>query len=153
MGIEQALAGMDGAPPVRAQDVTFVYGASTAGMLYEYDDFAALGVRTLAATDDGSRGFGGNVVECLRAEWEQQRLPAQARLLACGPDPMMRAVAELARERGLSCWLSLETVMGCGVGICNGCAVPTVPDGPLGDWPVVKCCVEGPVFPAEAIVV
>ena len=41
--------------------------------------------------------------------------------------------------------------MGCGVGICNGCAVMTEPEGPLGAWPVAKCCVDGPVFPAAAI--
>jgi hypothetical protein len=41
--------------------------------------------------------------------------------------------------------------MGCGVGICNGCPVPTRPDGPLGAWPNAKCCVEGPVFSVDAI--
>ena len=41
--------------------------------------------------------------------------------------------------------------MGCGVGICNGCPVPTRPEGPLGAWPNAKCCVEGPVFEARAI--
>ena len=42
------------------------------------------------------------------------------RLLACGPERMLRAVSDLALERELECWLSLETLMGCGVGICNG---------------------------------
>ena len=73
------------------------------------------------------------------------------RLLACGPDPMLRAVERLARERDLPCWLSLEELMGCGVGICNGCPVPTCPEGPLGSWPNAKCCVEGPVFSTEQI--
>lgn len=153
LGIEQALAGMDGAAPVRPEDVVLIYGAAMAGMLYELDAFEALGARVVAATDDGSRGFRGNVVQCLLAEQEAGRIPREVRLLACGPEPMMRAVAGLARERSLPCWLSLETEMGCGVGICNGCAVPTVPEGPLGAWPVAKCCVEGPVFPAGAIVV
>ena len=153
LGIEQALAGMDGAPPVRAQDLVLIYGAATAGMLYEIEAFAELGARVVPATDDGTRGFRGNVVQCLLAEQRAGRVPEKVRLLACGPEPMMRAVADLARERDLPCWLSLETEMGCGVGICNGCAVPTVPEGPLGAWPVAKCCVEGPVFPADAIVV
>jgi len=151
MGIEQALAGMDGARPARAADLTLIYGAATAGMLYELEAFAALGARTLAATDDGSRGFHGNVVEALEEELRAGRLPAAVRLLACGPEPMMAAVAERARALELECWLSLETLMGCGVGICNGCAVFTRPEGPLGAWPVAKCCVEGPVFPAAAI--
>lgn len=151
MGIEQALAGMDGGVPVRSQDVTLVYGAAHAGFLYELEAFAALGVRTVAATDDGSSGFHGNVVQALVAQWEADRLPAEVRLLACGPERMMAAVAAVARERELDCWLSLETLMGCGVGICNGCAVETVPEGPLGAWPVAKCCIDGPVFSAAAI--
>lgn len=151
MGIEQAMAGMDGATPVRREDITLVYGAATAHQLYEREAFEALGVRMLCTTDDGTHGFHGNVVQLLEREWAAGTLPARARLLACGPEPMMHAVAAAARERGLPCWLSLETLMGCGVGICNGCAVETVPDGPLGDWPVVKCCVDGPVFAAEAI--
>ena len=152
MGIEQALAGMDGRSPVRREDLTLIYGAATAGFLYDIDRFEALGVRTIAATDDGSRGFHGNVVEALAAEWETGTVPDEVRLLACGPEPMMEAVAKVAERRGLSCWLSLETMMGCGVGICNGCAVTTKPDGPLGEWPVAKCCVDGPVFAADAIV-
>ena len=53
--------------------------------------------------------------------------------------------------RGLDCWLSLETLMGCGVGICNACPIPTRPEGPRGAWPNVKCCVEGPVFKTDEI--
>ncbi len=130
---------------------TFVYGGRTAGYLYDMERFEALGARCLAATDDGSQGFEGNVVQLLEHRWASGELPAQVRLLACGPEPMMAAVARAAEARGLDCWLSLESWMGCGVGICNGCAVETVPGGPLGDWPVVKCCVDGPVFPADAI--
>jgi dihydroorotate dehydrogenase electron transfer subunit len=73
------------------------------------------------------------------------------RLLACGPERMLEAVESLAREKGLPCWLSLETFMGCGVGICNGCPVRTVADGPIGAWPNAKCCVEGPVFSVEQV--
>lgn len=151
MAIEQALEGMDGAAPAAPEALTFVYGAQSAGLLYDIDEFERLGVRVIAATDDGSRGFHGNVAQALEHQWQSGGLPERARLLACGPDPMMEAVAALARERDLPCWLSLETVMACGVGICNGCAVPTVREGPLGSWPVAKACVEGPVFPAEAI--
>jgi hypothetical protein len=41
--------------------------------------------------------------------------------------------------------------MGCGVGICNGCIVPTREDGPLAEWPYAKCCTDGPVFSTEAV--
>jgi len=153
MGIEQALAGMDDGAPVDPADITFVYGAARAGHLYAVDAFEQLGVRVVRATDDGSDGFRGNVVQALEDLWARGELPEQVRLLACGPEPMMAAVGRVAEERGLDCWLSLETLMGCGVGICNGCAVETVKDGPLGDWPVVKCCVEGPVFESRAVCV
>lgn len=151
MGMQQSLQGMDGATATTPDQLTLIYGAARAGLLYDIDDFAALGPRVLAATDDGSRGFHGNVVQHLEAEWEAGRIPEKVRLLACGPEPMMAAVARTAERRGLECWVSLETLMGCGVGICNGCAVETKPDGPMGDWPIAKCCVEGPVFPALAI--
>ncbi len=134
-----------------AGNPTLIYGARTAGFLYDLEDFLETGVRVLAATDDGSQGFHGNVVQCLEQQWSAGTLPERVRLLCCGPEPMMDAVRRLAESRDLECYLSLETTMGCGVGICNGCAVPTAPDGPLGDWPVAKCCVDGPVFDARAL--
>jgi len=146
MGIEQALAGMDCAPPVAPEDITLLYGAATGGLLYDLEAFGELGVRVCAATDDGSLGFTGNVLALLEEQWTRERLPREVRLLACGPDPMLAAVERLARDHDLPCWLSLETVMGCGVGICNGCPVATRPEGALGAWPNAKCCVEGPVF-------
>jgi dihydroorotate dehydrogenase electron transfer subunit len=151
MAIEQALSGLGAAPALAAENLCLLYGASTAGFLYDLERFEELGVRVLVATDDGSRGFRGNVCELLEREWEAGGLPRDVRLLACGPDPMLHAVERLARARELSCWLSLEELMGCGVGICNGCPVPTRPEGPLGAWPNAKCCVEGPVFSTEEI--
>lgn len=150
-GVLQSMAGMDGATPTSADQWTLIYGGRNAGFLYDLDEFMDLGVRVLAATDDGSQGFKGNVIQCLEQQWELGRLPEKVRLLSCGPEPMMEAVAEVARERELECFLSLETYMGCGVGICNGCAVMTEPEGELGAWPVAKCCVDGPVFRADAI--
>ncbi|MEM7308403.1 MAG: dihydroorotate dehydrogenase electron transfer subunit [Planctomycetota bacterium] len=151
MAIEQALAGMDGRTPVAPANVSYLFGAATAGLLYDIDAFRALGIGVHTATDDGSEGFRGNVLGLLERLWEDGTLPRECRLLACGPDPMLEAVEHLAQERGLATWLSLETLMGCGVGICNGCPVDTRPDGPLGAWPNAKCCVEGPVFSTAAI--
>jgi len=151
LGLEQALAGMDGATPARPEQLAYLFGAATKGLLYDVDAFRGLGARVFTATDDGSDGYHGNVIGLLRELWERGELPREVRLLACGPERMLEAVEELARENGLAAWLSLETLMGCGVGICNGCPVPTRPEGPLGDWPNAKCCVEGPVFSADAI--
>lgn len=146
VGIQQALAGHAGAAPCPPEKLTYIYGAATAGLLYDLDAFQDLGIRVEVATDDGSAGTKGNVLQVLENLWERGDLPREVRLLACGPDPMLAAVERLARTKKLPCWLSLETVMGCGVGICNGCPVTALPDGRFGDWANAKCCVEGPVF-------
>ncbi len=151
MGIEQALRGMDGRAPARREQLTYLYGASRAGMLYDLAAFEQLGVRVETCTDDGSHGLRGNVLKLLDRLWADGSLPREVRLLACGPERMLEATEQLARAKGLECWLSLESVMGCGVGICNGCPVPTVPEGPMGAWPNAKCCVEGPVFSTSSI--
>ncbi len=151
MAIEQALAGGDGVSACRPDQVHFFFGAATEGFLYDLDRFRELGVSVHAATMDGSTGFKGNVLELLSSLQESGDVPQKVRVLACGPDPMLAAVERWTTEHELECWLSLETLMGCGVGICNGCPVPTREDGPLGDWPNAKCCVEGPVFSTRAI--
>ena len=146
MGIEQALSGMDGRKPAKQEQITYLYGAARRGLLYDLESFQSLGVRVAACTDDGSFGLKGNVLQLLAHLQRRGEIPAEIRLLACGPERMLAAVEAHARASGLPCWLSLETVMGCGVGICNGCPVPTLPEGPRGSWPNAKCCVEGPVF-------
>jgi dihydroorotate dehydrogenase electron transfer subunit len=151
MGIEQALAGMDGAVACRPADLALLYGAARRGLLYDLAAFRQLGVRTWTATDDGSDGFRGNVLGLLNELQRDGRLPQRVRLLACGPERMLEAVEKHARQNGLECYLSLESLMGCGVGICNGCPVPTRPDGPRGAWSNAKCCVEGPVFSCAEI--
>lgn len=88
--------------------------------------------------------FAGNVVALARS-----LLPADApphRVLACGPLPLLRAAAALARERGWECRVSVEERMGCGYGVCRGCVVPRA--GNAG-W--ATACVDGPVFDASAL--
>jgi dihydroorotate dehydrogenase electron transfer subunit len=69
-------------------------------------------------------------------------------ILACGPTPLLRAAAALARERGWPCHVSLEEHMGCGYGVCKGCVVPVLSDDSAG-WRNATSCTEGPVFAAE----
>ena len=76
----------------------------------------------LLATDDGSLGFRGTVVDLLRAELAKRQVLAP-KIFACGPTPMLRAVAEFARTKGIPCEVSLEGPMACGIGICQGCPV------------------------------
>ena len=151
MGVEQALAGMDGRAPCPPSKIAILYGAATKGLLYDLDGFRGLGVRVETCTMDGSHGLKGHVLQLLEDLQRRGELPRKVRLLACGPERMLEAVEKHAREAGLPCWLSLETMMGCGVGICNGCPVPTRPEGPLGAWSNAKCCVEGPVFSTECV--
>jgi len=151
MAIEQARAGMDGATPVPTGGMHLLFGGATAGSLTDLEFLESLEVPLHLATDDGSLGKQGNVLSLLEDLWRSEALPTEVRLLVCGPERMLEAAERLARERNLPCWLSLETPMGCGVGICNGCPVPTRTGGPFADWPNVKCCTEGPVFSTDAI--
>ena len=151
MAIEQALKGMDGRKPAPREKLVYLYGAARKGLLYDLEAFQSLGVRVATCTDDGSFGFRGNVLQLLQHLQSKKEIPESVRLLACGPERMLEAVEAHARSRGLEAWLSLETVMGCGVGICNGCPVTTRPEGPRGSWPNAKCCVEGPIFSTAEI--
>ncbi len=101
------------------------------------EDFARLPVTLEVATEDGSAGVRGLVTELLHPE------PGGA-LYACGPTPMMRVVAERASRAGARCFVSLESPMACGFGICLGCAVRT-----QGGFRYV--CTHGPVFEASLI--
>lgn len=150
MAIEQALAGIDGTAAQPA-DVHLLFGARDRGLLYDIELFEELGVNVHTATIDGSHGLRGHVLQLLATLQAEGALPDRVRLLACGPDPMLEAVHAHALARDLPCWLSLETLMGCGVGICNGCPVPTRAGGALDGWSNAKCCVEGPVFAARDI--
>jgi dihydroorotate dehydrogenase electron transfer subunit len=71
-------------------------------------------------------------------------LPAEATVIACGPDPMLRAVAALCAEHGTPCLLAMEAAMACGFGACYGCAVELD-----GEWK--RLCIEGPVVEGRRI--
>jgi dihydroorotate dehydrogenase electron transfer subunit len=117
-------------------------GARVADDLMGEDDFAAEGLPLSVATEDGSRGRRGLVTDLLERELERG---GAARVYACGPTPMMRRAAEIARERGAACVVSLENPMACGFGVCLGCAAP------LAEGGFALVCRDGPVFDAERI--
>jgi dihydroorotate dehydrogenase electron transfer subunit len=107
-------------------------------------DFEALaGVELVCTTEDGSVGRRGRVTEALIEGLE--RFGGAATVFACGPTPMMRAAAELARSHGADCWVSLENPMACGFGVCLGCAAPRREGG------FSLVCRAGPVFAAGDI--
>ena len=96
------------------------------------------------ATDDGSAGFAGRVVDAVR-----DRLPMQGaveqRYYACGPAPMLAAAAALAERNSKPAEVSVEQWMACGVGACFGCVVPAKAGGYL------RACADGPVFDSQAL--
>ena len=111
---------------------TFVLGAKTADMLLQLDRFGAI-APTVVSTDDGSAGHHGMVTANPELDRDHDAW------YCCGPTPMMKAVARMARERGITCHVSLENMMACGVGACLCCVEKTVQGN--------KCvCTEGPVF-------
>jgi len=130
---------------------TLFYGARTANELYYVDLFERLGVHTVLATEDGTRGTTGRVTGPLADALQASAEDAVIRLYACGPTPMMRAVALLAASHGRACDVSLEQVMGCGMGGCYSCVVLTR-DQPHATPHFVRSCVDGPVFDSRRIV-
>jgi dihydroorotate dehydrogenase electron transfer subunit len=126
------------------------YGARRASELVYEDRFERLGVDTVVATEDGSRGAHGFITVPLDAELDAAPATRALRIYLCGPTPMMRAVAQLAQRRNRRCDVSLEQVMGCGLGGCYSCVVLTKPAA--GPPHFVRSCVDGPVFDAARIV-
>jgi dihydroorotate dehydrogenase electron transfer subunit len=122
--------------------VSLYYGVRSADFAAGVDDFRAAGAVVHLASDDGSLGFHGYVTQML----EEQERPEH--LLGCGPEPMLQALAALARRWQVPCHLSLETPMACGVGICFSCVTKVrTADG----WDYKRVCVDGPVFEAAGL--
>ena len=125
--------------------IRLLYGARTREDLF-LNQFAWDGQRTGFATDDGSHGFAGNVVQF--AETEIDRFGADV-IFSCGPNVMLKAAAKLAANRGIPHFVSLENRMACAVGACRSCVV-MVKRGEVKEYRTV--CKDGPVFDAAALV-
>ncbi len=108
-------------------------------------EFEQLGSDTYVATDDGTLGSHGLVTEVLEDHLSQ--VSGKRVVMACGPEPMLRAVARLCEKHGIRCQVSLEAAMACGVGACLGCV--TKGHNHSENNPSYRCvCKEGPVFDA-----
>jgi dihydroorotate dehydrogenase electron transfer subunit len=128
-----------------AKPVVF-YGGRTAADIPLRGKLEKAGFEVLCSTDDGSFGFAGFVTELVGREVAKEK---PAVVYACGPDPMMKALAAVTAKHGVPAEFSLESVMGCGVGACWGC-VHRIRSGSGDGW--IKICEEGPVFPGERVV-
>jgi dihydroorotate dehydrogenase electron transfer subunit len=124
--------------------VTLLYGARTADRIACMDDFRQLGIEPLIATDDGSEGYHGLVTDLIEKVYK----PGEStQLFCCGPSSMLRSAFFIAKKNDLPCFVSLETPMSCGLGICFGCVVH-YRESDQTDWDYRRTCIDGPVFDA-----
>jgi dihydroorotate dehydrogenase electron transfer subunit len=124
--------------------ITGLFGARTEDLLCCWMELAARCGEFQAVTEDGSAGRQGLVTEALGEFLTPHVFHAVPPVVySCGPLPMLAAVAGLCAEAGAECYVSLERWMGCGVGACLGCVVPS-----LTPTRYVRVCKDGPVFAA-----
>lgn len=146
-----------GAPPMAAlaqaladkglSKVTIILGGTSKNKLLPEEIFAKTGAKLLFATDDGGKGHKGFVTELL-----PQLVQDQAEkyfVFACGPEGMLKAVSDYCIPHHIPCQLSLEEIMACGIGACQGCVCKV--KGETG-FDYVRVCREGPVFEAREVV-
>jgi dihydroorotate dehydrogenase electron transfer subunit len=125
---------------------TTYYGARSSAELVYLEELNQLSDKLVIATDDGSAGFHGFITQVL--EYDLQ-IGEDSVLYACGPHPMLHRVKEIAEKFDVPAYLSMEEVMGCGVGICIGCPIPGfAPDGSETNH---LCCKDGPIFPSTVV--
>jgi dihydroorotate dehydrogenase electron transfer subunit len=132
----------------RGTNVTLLYGARTDRDLFYLDWFRDRGVRLMLATEDGSLGDHGRITKPLERELHQAA-GRDVMIYACGPEPMLEAVAHAAAAHQRPCEVSVERVMGCGLGGCYSCVIP-LRGGPKGHH-YVRACLAGPVLSGDQV--
>ena len=116
-------------------------------------EFSAFGVPVVLATDDGTLGFHGYVTAALDAylRCHAELRSEQTVVYCCGPTPMMRSTSVVAGKFDLSCQVSLEQPMACGMGTCQSCVIKYRP-ADAADWVYKLTCTDGPVFDSRDII-
>jgi dihydroorotate dehydrogenase electron transfer subunit len=116
------------------------------------EEFARDGIESFIATDDGSLGFAGYVTDCLVNWLDRTHIDrSQTIIYTCGPDEMLTAVAGLAVKEKMDCQVSMERLMGCGIGVCQSCAVECR-QSDCEETFYKLCCQDGPVFDSKEVV-
>lgn len=115
--------------------------------LFLNEEFTDQASDLIIATDDGSVGVHGTVVDAMR----ENGLEADV-IYACGPKPMLRAVAAYAKEKGIKCYVSMEERMACGVGACLGCVCQSTEVDDHSHVNNKRVCKDGPVFLSTEVV-
>lgn len=136
--------------------IHFYSGARCADELFANDELTSLGIDYIVSTDDGSYGIKGFITEPFAGDLMKAHADdLKSVIYSCGPMAMMKKMAELCH--GLECYLSLEQLMPCGWGACNGCAVKIKisDDNNTEDergFRLARVCKEGPVFKASELI-
>jgi dihydroorotate dehydrogenase electron transfer subunit len=126
--------------------VDFVLGAASMDRLFGQLDAKRMSSSIAVTTDDGSVGEHGRVSDVLPQVLDRTSCDV---VYACGPMAMLRAVSDLAAERGIPAQVAVEESMACGIGVCMTCVLPVV--GEDGVSRMVRSCVEGPVFLGDRV--
>ena len=113
--------------------------------MFLLDEFKKQG-EVYIATEDGSMGSKGNVLDAIR----ENELDAEV-IYACGPTPMLRALKQYASENHMECWISMEEKMACGIGACLACVCKSKEVDGHTNVHNKRVCKEGPVFLAEEV--
>jgi dihydroorotate dehydrogenase electron transfer subunit len=125
-----------------AKNIIVFLGIKKKSNLLCKEDFKKLGIKVFIASDDGSVGFKGNVVLMLKEVLSQE---TACNIYCCGPFVMFKPVYDLIKDRReISCQVSFEQFMGCGIGTCCGCTIETAQG-------YKKTCKDGPVFDIRSI--
>ncbi|MFQ5430273.1 MAG: dihydroorotate dehydrogenase electron transfer subunit [Phycisphaerae bacterium] len=113
--------------------------------------FSSHGLSAMITTDDGSCGLQGRVSDGLQRCLNRCADRDALFVYACGPEPMLRAVASLCRRYKVRCEVAMERMMACGMGTCQSCVVRVRDDSCAAGWRYALCCTEGPVFDAADV--
>ena len=132
----------------RGTKTTLFYGARTGAELFYLDWFASRGVRVVLSTEDGSKGERGRITAPL--EQALRRTDGKIMIYACGPEKMLEAISHVTELHTRPAQVSVERVMGCGMGGCYSCVIPVKESG--GGHHYVRSCLAGPVFTAADLV-
>lgn len=123
--------------------ITLMAGYGSGGEYVDVKKLIKGDYEYLVSTEDGSMGYRGTCVDILK-DYVKDQLSGKPMVLSCGPMPMLKEVAMILRKLDVPCYVSLETYMGCGTGLCQGCVIKTYHG-------YKRVCKEGPVFRAEDI--
>jgi dihydroorotate dehydrogenase electron transfer subunit len=126
--------------------VDVVLGAATQEKLFGVLDLKGVADSVIVTTDDGTSGIRGRVTDVLADVINKNKSQA---VYACGPMPMLQAVAKVSQDNGAFSQCAVEESMACGIGVCMTCVLPVIGDD--GVTRMSRSCVDGPVFRGDRV--